>query len=98
MQAHRPLARQGVAAAALRCHDRRMDSTRDEPVEDGHDEATDGQKLEGVIEQVRGDVALGHVDDVPKMVRQRLEEAGLPASPNDVDAVVSAVGDGASST
>jgi hypothetical protein len=74
-----------------------MDSTRDEPVEDGHDEATDGQKLEGVIQQVRGDVALGSVDDVRKMVQQRLDEAGLPSSPNDVDAVVSAVGDGGSS-
>ena len=60
-----------------------MDSTRDEPVESGHDEATDGQKLEGVIQQVRGDVALGSVDDVRKMVQQRLEEAGLPASPNE---------------
>lgn len=75
-----------------------MYSTRDEPVESGHDDATDGQKLEGVIEQVRGDVSLGNVDDVRKMVQQRLDEAGLPASPNDVDAVVSAVGDGASNT
>jgi hypothetical protein len=87
----------GLAAAMIRCHDRPMDTTRDEPVEEGHDEATDGQKLEGVIQQVRGDVALGSVDDVRKMVQQRLEEAGLPASPNDVDAVVSAVGDGGSS-
>ncbi len=88
----------GLASATLRCHHRPMDSTRDEPVERGHDDASDGQKLEGVIQQVRGDIALGHVDDVHKMVRQRLDEAGLPASPNDVDAVVSAVGDGASSS
>ena len=69
-----------------------MESTRDEPVESGHDEATDGQKLDGVIQQVRGDIALGNVDDVRTMVQQRLDEAGLPATPNDVDAVVSAVG------
>jgi hypothetical protein len=78
--------------------DSTQDGTRGEPVERGHDDASDGQKLEGVIDQVRGDVALGHVDDVRKMVQQRLDEAGLPASPNDVDAVVSAVGDGASGT
>ena len=71
-----------------------MSDTQDEPVERGSDDATEGQKLEGVIQQVRGDVALGHVDGVREMVRQRLEDAGLPASPNDVDAVVSAVGAG----
>ena len=70
--------------------------THNEPIQDGHDDASDAQKLEGVIEQVRSDVVLGHVDDVRKMVRQRLEDTGLPASENDVDAVVSAV-DGASS-
>ena len=70
--------------------------TQNEPIQDGHDDASDAQKLEGIIEQVRNDVVLGYVDDVRTMVRQRLEDAGLAASANDVDAVVSAV-DGASS-
>jgi hypothetical protein len=68
--------------------------TQDAPIEDGHDEATDDQRLEGVIQQVRGDVALGNVDDVRAMVRQRLSEAGLDASESDVDAVMSAVDGG----
>ncbi|MCD2441539.1 hypothetical protein LQ757_04525 [Agromyces sp. SYSU K20354] len=65
--------------------------TQDAPIEDGHDDATDDQRLEGVIQQVRGDVAIGNVDDVRTMVRQRLSEAGLPALENDVDAVMSAI-------
>ncbi|MCM3658036.1 hypothetical protein M3147_12315 [Agromyces mediolanus] len=64
-----------------------------EPVEDGHDDADRGRKLEGVIEQVRGDALLGNVDDVRRMVTERLTQAGLPASEHDVDAVVTAVGD-----
>ncbi|WP_173923455.1 hypothetical protein [Agromyces sp. Marseille-P2726] len=69
-------------------------NTQDAPIEDGHDEATDDQRLEGVIQQVRADVALGNVDGTREMVRQRLSEAGMPASENDIDAVMSAVDGG----
>lgn len=66
--------------------------TQDAPVEEGSlTDADDDQRLEGVIEQVRADVLLGHVDDVREMVRQRLDQAGLGASENDVAAVLSAV-------
>ncbi|MGI9821970.1 hypothetical protein [Agromyces sp. Marseille-Q5079] len=66
--------------------------TQDAPVQEGSlTDADDGARLEGVVEQVRGDVLFGQVDDLPQMVRERLEQAGLPASPNDVDAVISAV-------
>jgi hypothetical protein len=68
--------------------------TQDAPIEDGHDEATDDQRLEGIIQQVRGDVALGNADDTREMVRQRLEEAGMSASESDIDAVLSAVDGG----
>ncbi|MFD6054015.1 hypothetical protein [Agromyces sp. NPDC060279] len=67
--------------------------TQSEPIQDGHDDADRGRKLEGVIEQVRGDALLGNVDDVRRMVAERLEQAGLPASEHDVDAVITAVGD-----
>ena len=65
---------------------------QNEPIEEGSDDASRSQKLEGVVAQVRGDLDLGHVDDVRVMVRQRLEDAGLPSSDEDVEAVVSAVG------
>lgn len=63
----------------------------DAPVEAGHDDATRAEKLEGVIDQVRGDLLLGHVDDARTMVRERLEQAGLGAAESDVDAVLGAV-------
>lgn len=69
-------------------------STQDAPIEDGSGEASDDQRLEGIIQQVRADVALGNVDDARGMVRQRLEEAGMPASDSDIDAVMSAVDGG----
>jgi hypothetical protein len=84
---------QGEAPSRATCDGEDMD-TQDAPIEDGHDEATDDQRLDGVIQQVRGDVALGNVDNVREMVRQRLAEAGMPATENDVDAVMSAVDGG----
>lgn len=62
-----------------------------EPIEDGHDDASLQQKLTGLVQQFRSDLDLGAVDDLRTMVRQRLEDSGLPASDGDVDAVVAAV-------
>lgn len=66
------------------------------PKNGGRGAADDHRRLEAIIEQVRGELVLGEVDDARSKVRERLEEAGLSASDNDVDAVLSAV-DGASS-
>ncbi|GAA4381505.1 hypothetical protein [Agromyces bauzanensis] len=65
--------------------------TQDEPIEEGHDEASIDDKIVGLAEQLRGDADLGHVDDLTTMARQRLEEAGLPADDATTDAVVGAV-------
>jgi hypothetical protein len=65
---------------------------QNEPIEEGSDDASRAQKLEGVVVQVRGDLDLGHVDDVRVMVRQRLEDAGLASSDEDVESVIAAVG------
>ncbi|GAA1522070.1 hypothetical protein BJ978_001677 [Agromyces terreus] len=73
-------------------HDATTPDATTAPVQEGSlTDADDGERLEGVVEQVRGDLLSGHVDDLQRMVRERLEQAGLAASPNDVDAVVSAV-------
>ena len=40
---------------------------------------------------MRGDAALGHVDDLRSMARQRLEEAQLPTDDDTVDRVVGTV-------
>lgn len=65
---------------------------QDAPIEAGAADATLVEKLEGIAEQIRGDAELGHVDDVRRMARQRLEEANLPTDDATVDAVVTAVG------
>ncbi|GAA1831466.1 hypothetical protein [Agromyces salentinus] len=66
--------------------------TQDAPIQDGSTtDADDGDRLEGVIEQIRADMLTGRADDVQRMARERLEQAGLSATQNDVDAVVSAV-------
>ncbi|MFF2387908.1 hypothetical protein [Agromyces sp. NPDC058104] len=67
-----------------------MDEQR-EPIEDGHDDASDAQKLDGIVEQVRGDLAMSAVDDVRSMIRDRLRDAGLPDSERDVDVVAARV-------
>ena len=64
--------------------------TQDAPIEDGSDEATIQQKIDGVARQMQGDAELGHVDDLRAMALQRLEEAGLPTDDSTVDAVVDA--------
>ncbi|MDQ1130604.1 hypothetical protein [Microbacterium sp. SORGH_AS_0888] len=53
-----------------------MADTRDEPVMDQHD-ATDGDKLDGIIQQVRADV--GHKGErrIAEVLRQRLAQAGV---------------------
>ena len=40
---------------------------------------------------MRGDAAVGHVDDLRAMARQRLEEAQLPTDEATVDRVVGVV-------
>jgi hypothetical protein len=64
--------------------------TQDAPIEDGSDEAGIDEKIVGVAQQMRGDVELGHVDDLRAVARQRLEEANLPTDDATVGAVVDA--------
>ena len=84
------MSRGGAGDAAL-CDAGPMD-TQDAPIEDGHDEATVSEKIAGVAQQMRGDAAVGHVDDLRAMARQRLEEAQLPSDDDTVDRVLGAVG------
>jgi hypothetical protein len=51
-------------------------TTQNSPIEDGHDDATTGDKLAGLVEQVRADYQLGTTTDAAAMLRQRLTDAG----------------------
>lgn len=65
--------------------------TQDAPIEDGSDDASIGDKIAGIAEQMRADAAAGAVDDLRAMARQRLEDANLPTDDATVDAVVATV-------
>ena len=47
------------------------------PIEDGSDDASKSEKLNGLVEQMRQDVAAGNVTDVEDALRQRLDDAGI---------------------
>lgn len=61
------------------------------PREDGHDDASDRDKLDGIVEQMKQDVAQGHVDDTDDALRQRLADAGLDVDDEEFAALADAV-------
>ena len=62
--------------------------TQDEPIEEGHDEASTAEKIAGIAEQMRADADAGAVDELRSMARQRLQEAGLPTDDATIDSVI----------
>lgn len=65
-----------------------MTDTQDEPTQAGTNDATDDQRLAGVIAQVRADVALGHTGDAAGVLKQRLDDAAISLSEEDFAAAV----------
>ena len=47
-----------------------------QPVEDGHDNASERDRLDGIVEQTKQDLAMGHVDDA---ALQKLDAAARAA-------------------
>jgi hypothetical protein len=60
-----------------------------EPIEDGSTDATDQDRIDGIIEQTRADVNEGHVDNVRDALAQRLSDAGITVSREEFDELVS---------
>lgn len=63
-----------------------MDS--EEHTQEGADEATVREKIDGLVEQVRADYELGEFDDPAAELRERLAEAGLPISGIEFERIV----------
>jgi len=58
-----------------------MHETQDSPVQDGHDDATNEQELDGIVEQVRSDLGSGHThESALEMLRQRTTESKIEVS------------------
>jgi hypothetical protein len=64
---------------------------QDAPIEDGHDDASDAEKIAGLAEQMRQDVAAGNVTDVEDALRQRLDDAGLELGEEEFAALLASV-------
>ena len=56
--------------------------------ERGHNTATDKEKIDGIVDQMRGDISQGNVSDVPDALRQRLADAQITVSDSEFDALV----------
>lgn len=54
-------------------------TTQDEPVEDGSTQATDDEKIRGILEQTRQDVAVGTISpaDVDGVLEGRFADSGI---------------------
>ena len=52
--------------------------------------ATDGDKIQGIIGQVRADASLGNEGDLRFLLEQRLHDAGLELSPEQFSAALAA--------
>ena len=50
---------------------------QDTPIEAGHDDASERDKVAGIAEQTKQDVAMGNVQDLEDALRQRLADAGI---------------------
>lgn len=58
---------------------------QDAPVEDGATEATRSDQIRGILVQVREDVKMGHGHDEEALLRQRLAEAGISVSDDEIE-------------
>ena len=61
------------------------------PMEDGHDDASNADKLAGLVEQMRQDVAAGNVTDVEDALRQRLDDAGIDLDAQEYAALLASI-------
>lgn len=71
--------------------------TQDGPVQDMNAPTVD-EKIEGIIAQSRVDLSAHGDQDVELLVRRRLEDAGIPATDDDVARIVTQVSDAGDGT
>jgi hypothetical protein len=66
-------------------------SEQDTPIEDGHDDASQKDKLAGLVEQMQQDVAMGNVSDLDDALRQRLNDTGIELDEQEFAALAARV-------
>ncbi|MET3566316.1 MULTISPECIES: hypothetical protein [Microbacteriaceae] len=70
--------------------------TQDEPIMQGSTDATDESKVAGIVEQVRADMQLRGSEDSERLLKQRLDEAGIQLPQEEVSRLVHEVQNGPS--
>ncbi|MGN6425593.1 hypothetical protein [uncultured Leifsonia sp.] len=70
--------------------------TQDEPVMDGSTEAGDDVKVAGIVEQLRADMQLRPQEDSERLLRQRLEDAGIVLDDAEISRIARDVQNGPS--
>lgn len=58
---------------------------QDAPIEDGATDATRSEQIRGILVQVREDVKMGHAHDEGALLRQRLVDAGISVSDDEIE-------------
>jgi hypothetical protein len=61
---------------------------QNEPIEDGADDASRSEQIRGILVQVREDVKMGHAHDEEALLRQRLADAGISVSDDEIERYV----------
>ena len=61
-------------------------SIQNEPIDGG--DANDHDKIDGIIEQTRGDIDQGNTNDPRDVLTQRLQEAGITVSPEELETLL----------
>lgn len=61
------------------------------PIEDGSDDASKSEKLAGLVDQMRQDVAAGNVTDVEDALRQRLDDTSIDLDEQEFAALLASI-------
>jgi hypothetical protein len=69
-----------------------MSDTQNEPMQDSNN-ASNSDRLAGIIGQVKADISLGHEGDSRILLEQRLHDAGIELSPAEFDLTLAEVSD-----
>jgi len=68
-----------------------MVDTQNSPIEDGANDALESEQIDGIVGQVRGDVAIGNEGDVEQLLRERLSDAQISVSDEQFSELLAAV-------
>jgi len=67
-----------------------MSDTQDQPLQDSNN-ASDADRLSGIIGQVKADISLGNDGDSRILLEQRLHDAGIELSPAEFELTLAEV-------